>query len=124
MKSNKLALNKRIELIKHELERKIEGRLVNEEQYQLFLKIKKNRTYPIELFYILYKLGNENIKIETLTLEGDGKFTISGSCRDDALFESELTTSPYLDKLSFSFSRKNGTIFYKITGNFIYESGT
>lgn len=95
--------------------RGISDKLFNEYSF-----IMKNKSKSNEFFYLLYQIGKDNIEIDGISFS-DNKFSLNGLCSDDSKLEGNFRKSQYFKNISFSFTKKDNRILFRIDGEFLNE---
>jgi hypothetical protein len=88
--------------------------------YKQYIELLSKKSNVNELFKNLYLSAKNNIEIDRLSIDKNS-FTITGSCLDDSKLEENFRKSEFWRKVNFTFSKKKGKIYFRITGEIIND---
>jgi hypothetical protein len=93
------------------------GTTMTDETYRTLIRIIESRSSVYLFLTRLHEAGYGNIQLKTVSCS-DNSFSITGYCSDDSELEHSFRSIEYWDTVHFSFSRKNNTTHFRISGSF------
>lgn len=116
-KSELKKLNGEKENLKKLYDQEISSRGINEDLYNKYISLINKKSNLNEFFYYLYLTCMDNVEIHRINYN-NGKFSVSGFCKDDSKLENSFRKINLWKDISFNFSRTGGEIKFNIDGEF------
>lgn len=101
-------------------DKEVSSRGITDELYNKYIALIKRKSNVNEFFYYLYLTCNDNVEIQRINYN-NGKFAVSGFCRDDSKLENSFRKINLYQNVNFNFSRTSNAIKFNIDGVFTGE---